>query len=186
LTLSFDLQRSLCALKPQKRRGSLVHRADENLAWISDLPDYGPALLLDTCVYLDVLQGRSPDILDRLLTLRLCYHSSVCLAEMTHLFGRLDPADKRTDDVLQIVAETVDRIPPHRLVAPDIETWGEAGILAGELARRSGAGSNQFLNDALVFLQARRLGAIVLTRNIRDFDGLRQIVPSIPVVFYRI
>ena len=45
--------------------------------------------MLDTCVYIDVLQGRTPDNVDRLVQLRLVNHSSVCLSELTHLFGRL-------------------------------------------------------------------------------------------------
>ena len=51
----------------------------------------GPPLLLDTAVYIDVLQGRSPPEVDELVRLRTCQHSAVCLAELTHAFGRLDP-----------------------------------------------------------------------------------------------
>ncbi len=47
--------------------------------------------MLDTSVYLDVLQARTPDAVDDLLRYRVCYHSAVCLAELTHVFGRLDP-----------------------------------------------------------------------------------------------
>jgi len=45
--------------------------------------------------------------------------------------------------------------------------------------------ARKFVNDALVFLQARQLGASVLTRNIRDFDFLSQLVPTGRVVLYR-
>ena len=63
-------------------------------------------------------------------------------------------------------------------------------MIAGELARRSGlppgAGhERKFLDDALVFVQAGRLGASVLTRNIRDVDFLMQIVAEGRVLFYR-
>jgi hypothetical protein len=47
--------------------------------------------VLDTCVYIDELQGRPPAPLDELLETRIVNHSTVCLAELTHLFGRLDP-----------------------------------------------------------------------------------------------
>ena len=41
------------------------------------------------------------------------------------------------------------------------------------------------LNDALLYLQARRLGYEVLTRNVGDFDFLSQLVPDGRVLFYR-
>ena len=39
--------------------------------------------------------------------------------------------------------------------------------------------------DALIFLQARQLGASVLTGNIRDFDYLSQIFPTGRIILYR-
>ena len=43
----------------------------------------------------------------------------------------------------------------------------------------------QYLNDALIYLQARALGANVLTGNIADFDLLNQLIPEIPIILYR-
>ena len=48
-------------LKPHKRLEQLTRRADSELAWASDEPLIGGALILDTSVYLDVLQARTPD-----------------------------------------------------------------------------------------------------------------------------
>ncbi len=92
------------------------------LAWASDEPLIGGALILDTSVYLDVLQARTPDAVDELLTYRVCYHSAVCLAELTHVFGRLDPAHHSTSGVLQTVRDVIEDIPRHRLQAPDLAT----------------------------------------------------------------
>ncbi|TIV90938.1 MAG: type II toxin-antitoxin system VapC family toxin, partial [Mesorhizobium sp.] len=155
----------------------LERRADEDLPWVADEPAIGGPLFLDTSVYLDVLQGRSPVEVDKLLTYRLCHHSSVCLSELTHTFGRLDPKHGSTKAVLETVEATVEDIPAHRLHAPDAAIWGQAGVLAGLLSRLSnlpkGEGhERRFVNDALVFLQARQLGANVLTGNVRDFDLL--------------
>lgn len=163
---------------------------DEDLPWVTDEPAIGGPLFLDTSVYLDVLQGRSPVEVDRLLTYRLCHHSSVCLSELTHAFGRLDPKHDSTKAVLETVAATVDEIPAHRLHAPDVVIWGQAGVLAGLLFRLSnlpkGEGhERRFVNDALVFLQARQLGASVLTGNVRDFDFLSQILPTGRIILYR-
>ena len=122
-------------LKPHKRLERLTRRADFELAWASDEPLIGGALILDTSVYLDVLQARTPDAVDELLTYRVCHHSAVCLAELTHVFGRLDPAHPSTSGVLQTVRDVIEDIPQHRLQAPDTAMWGEAGMLAGELFR---------------------------------------------------
>jgi hypothetical protein len=188
--LRFDLGGTLRSLKPQRPSGTLKRRADEDLPWVADEPAIGGALFLDTTVYLDVLQGRSPDEVDRLLSYRLCHHSSVCLSELTHAFGRLDPKHGSTKAVLETLAATVEDIPQHRLHAPDAAVWGQAGVLAGLLFRLSnlpkGEGhERRFVNDALVFLQARQLGASVLTGNVRDYDFLTQILPTGRIILYR-
>lgn len=148
-------------------------------------------MFLDTSVYLDVLQGRSPAAVDALLRYRLCHHSAVCLSELTHAFGRLDPNHASTKSVLEIIQQTVEDVPGHRLHAPDAMAWGQAGIIAGLLLRLSkmpkGKGhERRFINDALIFLQARQLGANVLTGNIRDFDYLSQIIPTGRIILYRL
>ena len=188
--MGFDLSETLRSLKPQKRTGTLERRVDEDLPWVADEPAIGGPLFLDTSVYLDVLQGRSPAEVDRLLTYRLCHHSSVCLSELTHACGRLDPKHHSTKAVLETVEATVDDIPAHRLHAPEAAIWGQAGVLVGLLFRWSnlpkGEGhERRFVNDALVFLQARQLGASVLTGNVRDFDFLTQILPTGRIILYR-
>lgn len=188
--MSFDLAGSLRTLKPQKRTGPLRRRPDDDLFWAEDAPLIGGALLLDTCVYLDALQGRTPGAADALLSYRVCYHSAVCLAELTHAFGRLDPAHSSTKTALKTIGDVIADIPGRRLHAPESAAWGEAGLLAGALFRLSGlprgAGhERKLLNDALIFLQARLLGASVLTANVRDFDFLNQLAPTGRVIFYR-
>jgi hypothetical protein len=188
--LRFDLGGTLRSLKPQRYSGTLKRRADEDLPWVADEPAIGGALFLDTTVYLDVLQGRSPNEVDRLLSYRLCHHSSVCLSELTHIFGRLDPKHASTKAVLETLEATVEDVPQHRLHAPDAAVWGQAGVLAGLLFRLSnlpkGEGhERRFVNDALVFLQARQLGASVLTGNVRDYDFLTQILPTGRIILYR-
>jgi hypothetical protein len=49
-----------------------------------------------------------------------------------------------------------------------------------------GAGQERkHLNDALIYLQARDIGASVLTGNVGDFDFLNQLVPGVPIILYR-
>ena len=188
--MSFDLRKTGRALKPQQAAPPLKPRAETELRWAADEPKAGRPLLLDTTVYIDTLQGRTPETVDDLLRYRSIFHSAVCLAELTHAFGRLDPANPATKAALTAIGGTIDSdIPRHRLFAPDIDIWGKAGMLAGKALRLArippGQGQERkLLNNSLIFLQARKVGAAILTRNVRDFDLLEQLVPSGAVVFY--
>jgi predicted nucleic acid-binding protein len=187
--LSFDLERAEQALKPQQAGRPLTPRADSELRWAAGEPKAGAPLLVDTTVYVDALQGKTPPAVDDLLCYRSIFHSAVCLAELTHAFGRLDPAKPATRAALKAIAGTIEDVPRHRLFAPDTDSWGKAGMLAGKALRLArippGQGQERkLLNDSLIYLQARKVGAAVLTRNRRDFDLLEQLVPSGAVVFY--
>jgi predicted nucleic acid-binding protein len=187
-TLGFELERTLRRLKPQRRAKPLVRRPDDEVPLLAAEAGVGPPLLLDTTIYVDVLQGRSPPDVDELLRLRTCQHSAVCLAELTRAFGRLDPNHPGTAAALEVLAVTLGDIPAHRLAAPNVEVWGEAGVLAGLLFRLGGYQRGQeraCLNDALIFLQARRLGCVLLSANLRDFDLLDQLLPGGRMLLYR-
>jgi predicted nucleic acid-binding protein len=186
--LSFDLDAALRWLKPQRRRRPLSRRPDDKLTWVNEAPLVGAPALLDTTVYIDTLQGRSPDALDTFISLRTCNHSSVCLAELTHAFGRLNPNDPRTPRTLRVIAQTVRDIPSHRIVSPDAHLWGSGGMLAGILFRLGSyppGSERKCLNDALIYLQARASGWPVLTGNIADFDFLNQLLPDGRILLYR-
>ena len=185
--MSFDLAPALRRIKPQRAADALRRRPIADLALLDTAASAGPELLLDTCVYIDVLQGRTPPGVDDLLQARIVNHSSVCLAELTHLFGRLDPAHPGTKGVLREVRQTIEDMPDHRVSSPSATVMGEAGMLAGLVARLSGAdpgGAPALLNDASLYLQALERGWIVLTRNLRDFDYLDQLLTAGRVLFY--
>jgi len=81
----------------------------------------------------------------------------------------------------------LERMPQHRVLAPEPLIWLEAGVLSGMLARLQQYSPDQrrhVLNDALIFCTARRHGCAVLTRNVADFDLLQQLDPSTEVLFY--
>lgn len=147
----------------------------------------GSPLLLDTCVYIDVLQGRTSPIVDDLLQVRIVNHSAVCVAEMTHLFGRLDPAHAGTKGVLDEIRRTIDDIPSHRLSAPSDTAMAEAGMLAGLVSRLLDLDRSRWtllLNDAMLYLQALESGCTVLTRNVREFDCFDQLLPASRILLY--
>jgi predicted nucleic acid-binding protein len=83
----------------------------------------------------------------------------------------------------------IEEIPLHRL--DDAISAGvilEAGNLSGLVFRLGGFQPGQevaALNDATIYLHALEHGYTVLTRNIRDFDFMNQIVPPGRVLFYR-
>jgi predicted nucleic acid-binding protein len=186
--LSFDLARTLRRLKPSRFDARLAHRPLEDLPFVGAIPRPGPELLLDTTVYIDALQDNSPRAVDELMALRICNHSAVGLAELTHAYGRLSPNHPRTAESLDSVGEIIAGMPPHRVREPSQSAWGTAGILAGLAFRPGGHQTGQerkLLNDALIFLQALENGQVVLTRNIGDFDILNQLLPEGRILLYR-
>jgi len=188
--LSFDLQGAERDLKPQKGAERLQERPRTALRWAAKEPKTGGPILLDATVYVDTLRGTTPVEIDDLLRYRSVFHSAVCLAELTHAFGRLGPRDPRTKKTLATIAAVIDAdIPRHRLFEPNTRIWGEAGMLAGKVLRLAqlpiGEGhERRLLNDSLIYLQARKIGAAVLTRNRRDFDFLSQLVPTGTAILY--
>ena len=187
--MRIDLARSLRRIKPERFGGSLPRRNDADLDFVEAAASFGSPLLLDTCVYIDALEGNLPPGMEVLLRARTLMHLSVVLGELSLNFGRLDPEHPRTHEHLDELAQMFEDIPRHRL--DDAVTAGvllEAGILSGLVFRLGGFQPGQevaALNDATIYLHALEHGYTVLTRNIRDFDFMNQIVPPGRVLFYR-
>jgi len=187
LSSSSRFGQSLRRLKPEKRQEALVYRNRSQLQFLKNLKPPLPKLLFDTTVYIDALQGRLPDDTEIALRTGSLWHSTVTEAELAALAGLLDPAHPDTAIAIAQVAASIDLRPEHRILTPDRETWREAGILAGLLARLQGYGKTEqrkALNDALIFLTAARNGCVVLTRNVTDFDLLMQLDAKGQVIFY--
>ncbi|MEH3159068.1 MAG: hypothetical protein PGN08_09120 [Sphingomonas taxi] len=186
--MAFDLAASLRRLKPDKRTAPLALRPDTALPFVGDEALGGPPLLLDTTVYIDVLQGRAPAAVKDLLRVRQIHHSAVALGELTHAFGRLDPGHAGSNAAWSAIAATIADIPAHRLAAPGIGAFADAGIVTGIIARLRGlakADRQPLMNDALLFLQALDSGCTLLSRNIGDMDLIDQLVPSGRLLLYR-
>jgi predicted nucleic acid-binding protein len=183
-----DLARTLRRLKPDKRRPRLLRRAESDLSFVAAENQAGPPLMLDTCVYLHVLRGKTPDRVDALLRSRTLLHCAVAIGELTNRLGARVPLNERERGARANLVRAIAEIPEHRVVAPSVAMWGEAGMLAGLRARLAGFNEGQAqetLNDALILVQARAEGAVVLTENIGDFDLLQQLLPDSRVLFYR-
>lgn len=184
--MSFDLAAAVRRIKAQRQSGLLAPRHDDDLPFVPDRVEAGPELMLDTSVYIDVLQGKVPLAVEDLLVVRISNHSSICLAELTHLIGRLDPQHPETPNTVKELRGVIDDdIPPHRLSAPSTRAFGEAGMLAGLTTRLTDRSKDQaLLNNAILYLHALERGCVVLTRNITDFDVFHQLVPTGNMLFY--
>lgn len=186
--MSFDLPAALRRLKPQKRNSPLAHRPDSELSFVDGAPAAGPPLLLDTSVYIDVLQARLPQPAKDLVAARNINHSSIAVAELSHLFGRLDPLHPGTGSVLEEISEVIGDIRPHRLSSPSVAATIEAGIVTGTIARLRGlpkVDRQPLFNDACLYLQALESGSTLLTRNIIDMDLIQQLAPAGRILLYR-
>ena len=120
-------------------------------------------MLLDTCVYIDQLQGRSPAVVDGVVTARQVNHSTVALQELLHTVGVLDPKDRGTATAIAAIRALVRSMARHRVVVPDSDILGRAALLA-VLCRLQGYGADRrlrALGDCVVFLQAQKIGLTV-------------------------
>jgi predicted nucleic acid-binding protein len=181
----FDAARRWARLNPRK---ALARRADDVLPFVNARLIGGQGLLLDTCVYIDQMQGRSPHLLDQLITQRQINHSIVAIQELMHTVGVLNPSDARTAGVIAEIGRQIKAMPPHRIFAPDAEVLGRAALLSGILCRLQGYekdGKLRALQDCVLFLQAQKLGLVVLTANVSDYDILLQLIPAGRALFYR-
>lgn len=187
MSSSTAFSQSLRRLKPEKRLKQLEYRDRAQLRFLPGLKPPFPKLLLDTTVYIDVLQGNLPGYAEIALRAGDLWHSTVTEAELAALAGLLDPKHPNTASVIEQVAKSIELRPEHRTLTPDRDIWREAGILAGLLARLQQYGKHEqrrALNDALIYLTATKHGCAVLTRNVSDFDLLMQLDTKGQAVFY--
>jgi hypothetical protein len=182
---SFDLSIRWARFDPQR---TLSRRPDAELPFIGEQAEAGQELLLDTCVYIDGLQGRAPDAVADLFKVRRSNHSIIAVQELMHTVGVLDPAHSGTKGAIRQIGVVLAGMPAHRIFTPDPDVLGRAAHLSGILCRLQGYRKDarlRALQDSVLFLQAQKLGFSVLTANVSDFDYLLQLIPAGRVLFYR-
>lgn len=181
----FDAARRWARFDPGK---TLARRREDDLPFVNQSLMAGQGLLLDTCVYIDQMQDRSPRLLEDVIVRRQVNHSTVAIQELMHTIGVLEPSDPRTAGVIEAIGSQIKAMPPHRTFAPDADVLGRAALLSGILCRLQGYGKNEklrALQDCVLFLQAQKLGLVVLTANVADYDILLQLIPGGRALFYR-
>lgn len=133
-----------------------------------------PKHLIDTDLYIDLIQtGKTLPIVRDLYDKEASgiYFSSVVAQEL--LTGARSPAGRRHVETLLAPFERVGRI-----VTPSHRQWREAGdLLAKVLELRPDLKSKLagLVNDCLLALSARAIGATFYTRNRDDFVLLQKI-----------
>jgi predicted nucleic acid-binding protein len=151
----------------------------------SDVP--GERIMLDTCVIIDQLQGKLPQAIQQRVTARTIMHSPVVIGELSFLIGRLDPKHPGTGEAIAAIRDLLAAVADHRIFDLTPDDVARGNILAGCMARLLGhdRGSRRKVqSDAVLAAQAARLGCLLVTRNVGDFDHFSQLEPRLRVAFY--
>ncbi len=129
-------------------------------------------LVLDTTLYIDWLNaGRHEGVLFQRDAVK--YLSAVVVLEL--YAGAFSPRDRR---IVGSVVAAFDRA--DRILVPSSAVYVDAGHVLRALQARRGRrvpGSPSLVNDVLIALSARSIGATVVTSNARDFLAIREVRP---------
>ena len=133
-------------------------------------------VLLDTNVYLDALKSATGATRFERQFLPLVFQTYLSSVVVEELYaGALD------DRAVRLVGRQVGALERvGRLVTPLFEDWKKAGKLVALITRREPGRKpkvQQMLNDILLALSARRMGADLYTLNRDDFKLIRRYQP---------
>ena len=133
-------------------------------------------VLLDTNVYLDALKSATGATRFERQFLPLVFQTYLSSVVVEELYaGALD------DGAMRLVERQVGALERvGRLVTPLFEDWKKAGKLVALITRREPGRKpkvQQMLNDILLALSARRMGADLYTLNRDDFKLIRRYQP---------
>lgn len=130
-------------------------------------------ILLDTNVYLFAMKSEEGTLFFEHQFLPLVfqtYTSSIVVEEL--YAGALDPG------AVRLVERHVGALEKAgRVVNPTFQDWKEAGKLVAQITRKEPGRKlkvQQMLNDVLLALSARRIGADLFTFNRDDFELIRR------------
>lgn len=182
-----DIERILRRCRTALDQNALPLRYKADLDLFDETQVAGERVLLDTCVIIDQLQGRLPEEVEARVLARTIVHSPVVLGEMSFLIGNLDPGHKGTAEPVGRITSLLGEIPNHRVMPLLPEDLIRGNILAGVMARALGypkEARRKAQNDAILAAQVSRLGCLLVTRNVADFDRLSQLEPRLRVSFY--
>ena len=128
--------------------------------------------MIDTNLYIDWLNARQHEEL-LFQTDAIKHLSAVVILEL--YAGAFSPRERR---ILGGVVAAFDRA--HRILVPSGPIYEDAGHVLRTLQASRGSrlsSAPSLVNDVLIALSARSIGAAVLTSNARDFEAFRAIRP---------
>ena len=129
-------------------------------------------LVIDTNIYVDWFNaGRHEDILVQRDTVK--HLSAVVLMELRA--GALSSSDRR---LVQRVESAFDKA--GRILVPSRAVFSEAGDALRRLQAARGfriETNHSIVNDVLIALSARSIGATVVTQNERDYRAIQSVRP---------
>jgi predicted nucleic acid-binding protein len=135
----------------------------------------GAKVLLDTNVFVDYLRaGLHTEWVLGPTSGRIRFLSSIVLLELR--LGADTPRRRRAVDRIRAA------FPVTRQISPSPVSFDRAGRLF-TLLHGKGAGDRlAAMNDLLIALTAREIGATVVTRNVREFSRIAKAVPGLAVI----
>lgn len=130
-------------------------------------------VLLDASIYIPFIKrGISHPALEISEGTPLLYLSAVVIEEL--YAGAFDSYIIRLLDKLY---NTFDRL--GRLITPLASDWQKAGKIIAKIGQKYSFQEiflARLINDALIALSARRIGAVIYTKNLRDFQRIGEYV----------
>ena len=130
-------------------------------------------ILLDTNVYLFAIKSEEGAFFFERQFLPLVFQTYISSIVVEELYaGALDPG------AVRLVERHVGALEKAgRVVNPTFQDWKEAGKLVAQITRKEPGRKlkvQQMLNDVLLALSARRIGADLFTFNRDDFELIRR------------
>lgn len=129
-------------------------------------------IVIDTNIYIDwINEGQHEGVIFQRETVK--HLSAVVVMELTA--GAFSVRDRR---LVREVASSFAKV--GRILIPNASTYEEAGAVLHRLQASKGysmAGAYGLVNDVLIALSARSIGAAVITQNEKDFVAIQAIRP---------
>ena len=130
-------------------------------------------VVIDTSVYIPFINnGISHPLLELGQGVPLFYMSAVVIEEL--YAGASDDASIKLLDNLYKTFDSA-----GRLIVPDASDWQKTGRIVAKLGSKYGFEEiflARITNDILIALSARKIGAVVVTHNTKDFQKIKEFI----------
>ena len=136
------------------------------------MAEYLTKVILDTSIYIPFINaGISHPALE--LEYKPSFYMSAVVIEELYA-GAFDSVSVR---LLDRMYETFGNL--GRVVVPEASDWQKTGKVVAKLGRKYGFEDNFLLkitNDVLIAFSARRVGAVIVTSNVKEFLRIKEFV----------